>query len=149
MSIRRPLFERPARPRLIRRWNSRRRATCMSLGRGTPYVRPPFREASMLDHRAELTRRHLLQGAGAATAAAFLSADGASAQARSETLLVVQELGPNSLDMQGVGSNQTVNGLSWNCYDRLMTYGSKTLADGSLSYDRMALAPELAESWEG
>jgi peptide/nickel transport system substrate-binding protein len=102
----------------------------------------------MLDHRAELTRRHLLQGAGAATAAAFLSADGASAQARSETLLVVQELGPNSLDMQGVGSNQTVNGLSWNCYDRLMTYGSKTLADGTLSYDRMALAPELAESWE-
>ena len=50
----------------------------------------------MLDHRAELTRRHLLQGAGAATAAAFLTAGGASAQARSETLLVVQELGPNS-----------------------------------------------------
>ena len=47
----------------------------------------------------------------------------ADAQGRSETLLVVQELGPNSLDMQGVGSNQTVNGLSWNCYDRLMTYG--------------------------
>ena len=44
------------------------------------------------------------------------------AQSRGETLLVVQELGPNSLDMQGVGSNQTVNGLSWNCYDRLLTY---------------------------
>ena len=48
-----------------------------------------------------------------------------------ETLLVVQELGPNSLDMQGVGSNQTVNGLSWNCYDRLLTYASKTLPDGT------------------
>ena len=34
-----------------------------------------------------------------------------SRKARNETLLVVQELGPNSLDMQGVGSNQTVNGL--------------------------------------
>ena len=101
----------------------------------------------MLDHRAELTRRRLLQGS-AAVAAATLTSHGALAQARSETLLVVQELGPNSLDMQGVGSNQTVNGLSWNCYDRLMTYGSKTLADGTISYDRMKLEPELAESWE-
>ena len=60
----------------------------------------------------------------------------------------MQELGPNSLDMQGVGSNQTVNGLSWNCYDRLMTYAAKTLPDGTLSYDRAVLAPELAESWQ-
>src|SRR5438874_5730997 len=65
-----------------------------------------------------------------------------------ETLLVVQELSPNSLDMQGVGSNQTVNGLSWNCYDRLLSYAAKTLPDGTLSYDREKLAPELAESWE-
>ncbi|MEO8320285.1 MAG: ABC transporter substrate-binding protein, partial [Bradyrhizobium sp.] len=65
-----------------------------------------------------------------------------------ETLLVVQELGPNSLDMQGVGSNQTVNGLSWNCYDRLLSYANKTLPDGTQSYDREKLAPELAESWE-
>jgi peptide/nickel transport system substrate-binding protein len=50
--------------------------------------------------------------------------------------------------MQGVGSNQTVNGLSWNCYDRLMTYASKTRPDGTPSYDRMTLAPELAESWQ-
>ena len=41
----------------------------------------------------------------------------------------MQELGPNSLDMQGVGSNQTVNGLAWNCYDRLMSYAAKTLPD--------------------
>ena len=45
---------------------------------------------------------------------------------------MVQELGPNSLDMQGVGSNQTVNGLSWNCYDRLLTYAAKTLPDGTV-----------------
>jgi peptide/nickel transport system substrate-binding protein len=50
--------------------------------------------------------------------------------------------------MQGVGSNQTVNGLAWNCYDRLMTYAAKTLPDGTLSYDRAVLAPELAESWQ-
>jgi peptide/nickel transport system substrate-binding protein len=29
-----------------------------------------------------------------------------------------------------------------------MTYGSKTLPDGTISYDRMKLEPELAESWE-
>ncbi len=50
--------------------------------------------------------------------------------------------------MQGVGSNKTVNGLSWNCYDRLLSYASRTLPDGTLSYDREKLAPELAESWE-
>ncbi|MBR1224442.1 ABC transporter substrate-binding protein [Bradyrhizobium sp. AUGA SZCCT0176] len=95
-----------------------------------------------------LSRRHFLQTTLAgATAVGFHGSD-AAAQGRSETLLVVQELGPNSLDMQGVGSNQTVNGLSWNCYDRLLTYASKTLPDGTLSYDREKLAPELAEGWE-
>jgi len=95
-----------------------------------------------------LNRRHFLQTTLAgATVAAFRVSD-ADAQARSETLLVVQELGPNSLDMQGVGSNQTVNGLSWNCYDRLLTYASKALPDGTQSYDREKLAPELAESWD-
>ena len=50
--------------------------------------------------------------------------------------------------MQGVGSNQTVNGLSWNCYDRLLTYAAKTLPDGTPSYDRETVARELAESWQ-
>jgi peptide/nickel transport system substrate-binding protein len=95
-----------------------------------------------------LNRRRFLQTSLAgATTAAFGGSD-TEAQGRAETLLVVQELSPNSLDMQGVGSNQTVNGLSWNCYDRLLTYASKTLPDGTQSYDREKLAPELAESWE-
>ena len=94
-----------------------------------------------------LDRRLFLKSASAA-AALLGGSGGAMAQARGDTLLVVQELGPNSLDMHGVGSNQTVNGLSWNCYDRLMSYGVKTLADGTPSYDRMKLTPELAESWE-
>jgi peptide/nickel transport system substrate-binding protein len=95
-----------------------------------------------------LNRRHFLQTTLAGASVAAFGISDAEAQARAETLLVVQELGPNSLDMQGVGSNQTVNGLSWNCYDRLLTYASKTLPDGTLSYDREKLAPELAESWE-
>src|SRR5882757_1280189 len=92
-----------------------------------------------------LNRRNFLQTTLAGASAAALGTSSAEAQGRAETLLVVQELGPNSLDMQGVGSNQTVNGLSWNCYDRLLTYASKTLPDGTQSYDREKLAPELAD----
>lgn len=98
---------------------------------------------------SDIDRRRFLQtGVAAGVAVGIGGIDPVLAQSRAETLLVVQELGPNSLDMQGVGSNQTVNGLSWNCYDRLLSYGHKTLADGTLSYDRAVLAPELAEKWE-
>jgi peptide/nickel transport system substrate-binding protein len=96
----------------------------------------------------EFDRRELLRAALLTGAAMPLGSLPALAQGRAETLVIVQELGPNSLDMQGVGSNQTVNGLSWNCYDRLMTYAAKTLPDGTISYDRGKLTPELAESWE-
>ncbi len=94
-----------------------------------------------------LIDRRLFLATASATAASLALPRGGFAQGRGDTLLVVQELGPNSLDMQGVGSNQTVNGLSWNCYDRLMSYGVKSLADGTPSYDRMNLTPELAASW--
>ena len=96
----------------------------------------------------DLDRRAFLQATLAAGAATCVGPSPVVAQGRGDVLLLVQELGPNSLDMHGVGSNQTVNGLAWNCYDRLMTYAPKTLADGTVSYDRQALAPELAESWQ-
>jgi peptide/nickel transport system substrate-binding protein len=102
----------------------------------------------MTSHNITIDRRRLLQTAFGAGAAAAMGPRVVFADARSETLVVVQELGPNSLDMQGVGSNQTVNGLSWNCYDRLLGYTAKTLPDGTPSYDRATLAPELAESWK-
>jgi len=72
----------------------------------------------------------------------------AFADARSETLLIVNEFGPNSLDIHGVGTNRPGYGVAWNCYDRLMTYGKRTLADGTASYDFKKLEPELAESWQ-
>ena len=71
----------------------------------------------------------------------------ASAQSRNETLLVVTESGPNSMDIHGVGANRPSYQASWNLYDRLMTYGVKTLPDGSRMYDYSVLKPELAESW--
>ena len=83
------------------------------------------------------------------TTGAALVASQANAQAptRAETLLIVQEYGPNSLDMQGIGSSQPVNGVALNCYDRLLRFKRTTLADGTFSYDLTQLEPELAESW--
>lgn len=70
-----------------------------------------------------------------------------AADARAETLLVVTSAGPNSLDIHGVGANRPSYGASWNLYDRLITFASKALPDGSKSYDFTKIAPELAESW--
>ena len=72
----------------------------------------------------------------------------ARAQSRSETLLVVTESGPNNLDIHGVGTNRSGYEVSWNCYDRLMSHGKKTLPDGTESYDRDVFVPELAEEWK-
>ena len=72
----------------------------------------------------------------------------AVAQSRNETLIVVVESGPNSMDIHGVGANRPSYQASWNLYDRLMTFGLKTLPDGTRSYDYSVLKPELAESWQ-
>ena len=82
------------------------------------------------------------------TMAACTLAAPALAQGRNETLIVVVESGPNSMDIQGVGTNRPAYQASWNLYDRLMTFGIKTLPDGTRSYDYTVLRPELAESWQ-
>jgi len=82
---------------------------------------------------------------GLATAGVPLSA---WAQGRpKDVLIVANEFGPNSLDIHTVGANRPSYGVSWVCYDRLMTYGKKKLPDGRVIYDRDKLEPELAESW--
>lgn len=67
---------------------------------------------------------------------------------RDETLVVLVESGPNTMDIQAVGANRPSYQVAVNLYDRLVGYGSKTLPDGTLSYDYSNLTPELAESWE-
>ena len=52
------------------------------------------------------------------------------------------------MDIHGVGANRPAYQASWNIYDRLMTYGVKTLPDGTRMYDYTVLKPELAESWQ-
>ena len=87
----------------------------------------------------------------AALAAPMLAPRKAEAQAptRAETLLLVQEYGPNSMDMQGTGSSQPVNGVALNCYDRLVRFKTVPLPDGKgKTFTLNQLEPELAESWQ-
>lgn len=95
-----------------------------------------------------MDRRDFLSSTGAAAAALSLS-QAALAQGRPKDVLVVaNEFGPNSLDIHTVGANRPSYGVSWLVYDRLMTYGRKTLPDGRVMYDLNKLEPELAESWK-
>jgi peptide/nickel transport system substrate-binding protein len=99
-----------------------------------------------------MDRRFFLSSSAASAAASTALAGlptGAAAQARPKDVLVVaNEFGPNSLDIHTVGANRPAYGVSWLCYDRLMTYGRKTLPDGRVMYDINKLEPELAESWK-
>jgi peptide/nickel transport system substrate-binding protein len=98
-----------------------------------------------------MKRRDFLKSVTATAAVGVLATPAirtvAKAQNRQETLLFVTEAAPNNFDIHGVGTNRPGYEVSWNCYDRLMSYGSKTLPDGTLSYDRDKLTPELAEEW--
>ena len=80
--------------------------------------------------------------------AVLVAAPPALAQSRGETLVVLVEFGPNSMDIHGVGANRPSHGLSWNVYDRLLTYGKKALPGGTATYDYGVLEPELATSWQ-
>jgi peptide/nickel transport system substrate-binding protein len=98
-----------------------------------------------------MKRRDFLKSTAALAGASMVSAPAvfspAKAQSRQETLLFVTESGPNNFDIHGVGTNRPGYEVSWNCYDRLMSHGVKTLPGGTTSYDRDKFTPELAEEW--
>lgn len=54
----------------------------------------------------------------------------------------------NSLDIHRKGTNRPSYQVAVNCYDRLVSFGTKTMPDGSLSYDYSVIKPDLAESWK-
>jgi peptide/nickel transport system substrate-binding protein len=92
----------------------------------------------------------LLTGSGLACGNARHTAHAAdnTSPNKSSTLLVAVEEGPNSLDIQGIGTNRPSYGASWNVYERLITFGKKTRPDGQVMYDYQKPEPELAERWE-
>jgi len=87
----------------------------------------------------QMNRREFLASTTIAGLTALLDGSDAFAQSKQDTLLVISEGGPNNLDVQGVGANRPGYEVSWNCYDRLVSYGIKTLADGSRSYDQTTI----------
>ncbi|SDI58408.1 MULTISPECIES: ABC transporter substrate-binding protein [Bradyrhizobium] len=97
-----------------------------------------------------MKRRDFLKSvSGLAATSALTSApaiwSAAKADARSETLLIVSEGGPNNLDIHGVGTNVPGYEVSWNCYDRLISHEMKEGPGGVPYYDRDKFKPELAE----
>lgn len=74
-------------------------------------------------------------------------APAAEAQSRAETLVVVSEEGPATLDIHGATANVPTHEVSWNVYDRLITHAKVAVGDGSYTYDYATFEPELAESW--
>ncbi len=96
-----------------------------------------------------MKRRDFLKSAAAAAAGGVLPMPAvfspAKADARSETLLIVSESGPNNLDIHGVGTNVPGYEVSWNCYDRLISHEMKTGPAGQPYYDKDKFKMELAD----
>ena len=89
--------------------------------------------------------------AAAATMAALgmsTASIAAAADSRAETLIIVTEEGPSTLDIDAANANVETHGASWNTYDRLITHARIQLPDGSWTYDYTTFEPELAKSWE-
>src|ERR1041384_4902849 len=96
-----------------------------------------------------MKRRDFLKSVTGVAAGAMVPApaiwSAAKADARSETLLIVSESGPNNLDIHGVGTNVPGYEVSWNCYDRLISHEMKSGPGGVPYYDRDKFKGELAE----
>src|SRR5438046_7739538 len=95
-----------------------------------------------------MKRRDFLKSVTGVAAGAMVPApaiwSAAKADARSETLLIVSESGPNNLDIHGLGTNVPCYEVSWNCYDRLISHEMKTV-NGTAYYDRDKFKMELAD----
>lgn len=99
----------------------------------------------------ETSRRSFLKAGGATVLSAsmlpFLKSLPAEA-AGNDVIVAVTGQTMNSLDLHRTGTNRASYQVAVNAYDRLVSFGTKTLADGSLSYDYSVIEPEAAESWE-
>ena len=99
-----------------------------------------------------MKRRDFLKSVSGLAAGAMVPAPAifspAKADARSETLLIVSEGGPNNLDIHGVGTNVPGYEVSWNCYDRLISHEMKSGPGGVPYYDRDKFKPRTRRRHE-
>ncbi|MGE4324716.1 MAG: ABC transporter substrate-binding protein, partial [Pseudodonghicola sp.] len=95
-----------------------------------------------------MKRRQFLTAAAAMGAATMLPRSWAYAQSRADSLRVLSEGAANSYDTISVGVNRQSIQVTWNVYDRLVTFGYKDTGDGVGYYDYFDIQPQLAESYE-
>lgn len=95
-----------------------------------------------------MKRRDFLAQAAVLGTGAVLPLSWAHAQSREETLRVLSEGAANSLDSFSVGVNRNAIQVSWNVYDRLVSFAYKDMGDGVGYYDYFDIVPQLAESYE-
>ncbi len=95
-----------------------------------------------------MKRRDFLTRAAALGVATTLPMTWAHAQSRSESLRVLSEGAANSLDSFSVGVNRNSIQVSWNVYDRLVSFAYKDMGDGVGYFDYFNIEPQLAESFE-
>ncbi|MGV6848932.1 MAG: ABC transporter substrate-binding protein [Marinibacterium sp.] len=91
-------------------------------------------------------RRFLRTGALGAAALPFLRALPAHAGG-GDVLVAVNGQTINSLDLHRTGTNRPSYQVAINCYDRLVSFGTKPSSGGGLEFDYSKVEPELAESW--
>ena len=91
--------------------------------------------------------RWAVRGAALLLAALALPHGPAAADGRKDTIVVVDAEGPATLDIHAANANVPTHQVSWNVYDRLITFGRKQLSDGSFTYVYTQFEPELAQSW--
>ena len=94
-----------------------------------------------------MNRREIFQFAALSTMGSLANWR-ALAQSKSDRILIASEMTANSLDTHTVGANRASYGLVMMTYDRLIQFGTKTLAGGGLTYDYAKLEPQIAESWQ-
>src|SRR5882757_7049553 len=125
------------------------RSLSLPLRSGTNLAIPVPKPISLVRWEHHMKRRDFLKSVTGVAAGAMVPApaiwSAAKADARSETLLIVSESGPNNLDIMGVGTNVPGYEVSWNCYDRLISHEMKSGPGGVPYYDRDKFKPELAE----
>jgi peptide/nickel transport system substrate-binding protein len=109
------------------------------------------KDQSNLSFEARMDRRSFLAGSSSfALGTALLSqlkTMPALAQG-GDTLVIAIGTTINSLDLHRSGTNRPSYQVTINSYDRLLTFATKTLPNGSVVEDYNTLKGELAESWE-
>lgn len=93
-------------------------------------------------------RRDFLASVAAVTAGTMLPQSWAFAASRGDDLRILSEGAPNSFDSFSVGVNRDSIQITWNIYDRLVTFASKPGDGGIAEYDYFNIQPQLAERYE-